>query len=441
MSRVRALLSMVRNGWSDPLLRGSLYLMIGTVLTGGLGFVFWTLAARTNSATDVGLAASAVAAATAISLAVHLGPAALLIERLPRHEGTPRWGQLIWTTTLGTTVISAVLAAGALVLLDGSAAMGELTLTSAGGLLTVAGCAAWSGSNVLLYAFVGARRSDQTAASQALISVLKLVLLAALALTALDGVTALVSAWSLSAVLGMTVALGWQVHRVGQRLGRPRFVRPTSAASRSMVGHHLTSAGGVLTPYLLPPLVAATLSAADNAYFYLTWMLGSLFFMVSPSISASLFAEGVRNPAGLPAAVRSTARLITLLLAGPVVITLVFGHLILSVFGADYAREGYLLLVLLVLSTAPDAVTNVAIGLFRATGELWRSTVLNIGMAVVTLVASAVLMPRMGIEGVGVAWLGAQVLGTIWVLPRLRTLLREAAATPAVPSPDEPVVA
>jgi O-antigen/teichoic acid export membrane protein len=94
-----------------------------------------------------------------------------------------------------------------------------------------------------------------------------------------------------------------------------------------------------------------------------------------------------------------------------------------------------------VLSTAPDAVTNVAIGLFRATGELWRSTVLNIGMAVVTLVASAVLMPRMGIEGVGVAWLGAQVLGTIWVLPRLRTLLREAAATPAVPSPDEPVVA
>lgn len=442
------LLDRVRAAWSDSLVRNSLLLMLGTVLTAGLGFLFWTLAARAWPAEQVGSAAAAVAAATAVSLLVHLGPAAALIERLPRHEGTAAWGARVWTVTIGTTVLSAVLAAAVLALARvlperAGAAIGGTASTGVDAALVVLGCAAWSGSNVLFYAFVAARRADRTAWLQTVVSVLKLVLLVlfwagvggALAGAGVaggaGGQRAILAAWTLSAAAGLLLGLVREFRLAGHPLGRPRLVLPGGGAWRSVTGHHFTSVGAVLTPYLLPPLVAALVSPTDNAYFYLTWMLGSLFFMVSPSVAASLFAEGVHEPAAIGSAVRRTARLTALLLVGPVMVAVAGGHLVLSVFGADYAANGYLLLVLLVVSTVPDAVTNIAVGLFRATGQLGRSTVLNTGMAAVTLVGSAVLTPRLGIEGVGVAWLVAQTAGALWVLPRLRAVLRTAPAAGA----------
>jgi O-antigen/teichoic acid export membrane protein len=433
----------VRAAWSDSLVRNSLLLMLGTVLTAGLGFGFWTLAARAYPAEQVGAAAAAVAAATAISLLVHLGPAAALIERLPRHQGTEAWGRRVWTVTIGTSVLSALLAAAVVAVAGDSPALGGAAGSGVDAVLVVLGCAAWSGSNVLFYAFVAARRSDRTALLQAVVSVLKLVLLmlfwagvgGALLGGAGGGQRALLAAWSLSAVVGTAVGLAREFRRAGLPLGPPRLVLPGRGAWRSVVGHHLTSVGAVLTPYLLPPLVAVLVSATDNAYFYLTWMLGSLFFMVSPSVAASLFAEGVHAPAEIGAAVRRTARLIALLLVGPVLVALAGGRLVLGVFGADYARNGYLLLVLLVVSTVPDAVTNIAVGLFRATGRLGRSTVLNTGMAAVTLVGSALLTPVLGIDGVGVAWLLAQTAGALWVLPALLAVLRAGSPAPAEPTP------
>ena len=53
---------------------------------------------------------------------------------------------------------------------------------------------------------------------------------------------------------------------------------------RHLLGQHLTSAGGPLTPLVLPVLVVIRLGVTANAYFYITWMMGAAFFMVSPSV-------------------------------------------------------------------------------------------------------------------------------------------------------------
>ena len=49
-----------------------------------------------------------------------------------------------------------------------------------------------------------------------------------------------------------------------------------------------------MTALVLPVLVVLRLGVTLNAYFYITWMVGGVFFMVSPSVAAALFAEGVR---------------------------------------------------------------------------------------------------------------------------------------------------
>jgi Na+-driven multidrug efflux pump len=65
----------------------------------------------------------------------------------------------------------------------------------------------------------------------------------------------------------------------------------------------------------------------------------------------------------------------------------------------------------------PDAVSNVAVVVCRVTRRLEYSSALNIAILVMTLAGAWVLMPPLGIAGVGVAWLAAQTVGAIASLP------------------------
>ena len=128
--------------------------------------------------------------------------------------------------------------------------------------------------------------------------------------------------------------------------------------------------------------------------------------MVSPSVAQTVFAEGVRTRSDLRSVVFKALRLIAVLLAPAMVVMIVGGRLILGLFGASYAAAGYGLLILLAISALPDAVSNVAVVIFRVTDRLAYSTALNLGILVVTLVGAWVLMPSLGNRGSGrgLAW-------------------------------------
>jgi CelD/BcsL family acetyltransferase involved in cellulose biosynthesis len=175
--------------------------------------------------------------------------------------------------------------------------------------------------------------------------------------------------------------------------------------------------GGQLTPLILPILVVVRLGVRTNAYFYITWMIGSVFFMISPSISNSIFAESVRTSSGLRATVGKAFR-VTSFLQLPAIVVMVAGwKVILGIFGHAYADDGYGLLIVLAVSAMPDAVSNIAVAVCRATGRLGYSVAINVGQLAATLAAAWLLMPRFGLLGVGLGWLGAQLLGAIASIP------------------------
>jgi O-antigen/teichoic acid export membrane protein len=191
----------------------------------------------------------------------------------------------------------------------------------------------------------------------------------------------------------------------------------------------------------LPVLVVLQLGVTQNAYFYITEMIGAAFFMVSPSVAAAVFAEGVRAGSDLRSVVAKALSMITVLLVPAMIVMIGGGRFILGLFGSSYAAAGYGLLVLLALSALPDAVSNVAVVVFRVTRRLGYSTALNLGILILTVVTAWVLMPRLGITGVGVAWLGAQILGAIASLPAYTRLRKPVTAGAAAPQPSGVLVA
>lgn len=426
---------------SDSLVRNSLYLMASTVVTAALGYVFWAVAARAFTRQEVGLGSAVISFCGTAALLTYLGSSAMLIERLPASEGSSAWTAVLFRTCVATAIVTAVATVIAVPALMRSPGYRMYFSSEWPIVVAVVGGVAWTLVNLLGAAFIAARRAGRLLSIQTLVSAAKLLFVLLFAAVG-TGAAGLVGAWVASSVLGVGVGAGWLIPRMrlGRRPGdsphrrtvvapdpgpgphrpaqhRRSFVLPSADYARRMLGQHLTSVGGAVTPLVLPVLVALRLGVTLNAYFYITWMVGGVFFMVSPSVASALFAEGVRTQSDLRNVVIKALGVIALLLAPAIVVMVAGGRLILGLFGTSYAAAGYGLLILLAISAIPDAVSNVAVSIFRVTQRLRYSAVLNLGILVVTLASAWVLMPALGIAGAGVAWLGAQTLGAIASLP------------------------
>jgi O-antigen/teichoic acid export membrane protein len=415
---------------TDSLVRNSLFMMTSTAATGLLGYVFWIVVARVFSSEAVGTASAVISLCSTVALLIYLGPAAMLIERLHAYERSRAWTSFLVWMCVATAAVTALVAAVAIPLIAHSRGYGSFFAPADAAVLAVIGAAAWTVVNMYGSAFIAARRADGLLTIQGLVSLIKVLLVLPLFAVGL-GAPGIVVAWVVSSLIGVALGALWLLPRLGLggqgSGGEPvRSVsaahggqRPRSRASAvgHLIGQHLTSVGGQVTPLLLPILVAVRLGVLTNAYFYITWMIGSVFFMVSPSISNALFAESVRAGSGLRATVGKALRVTSVLLAPAMVVMVVGGRLILGIFGQAYVSAGYGLLILLAVSALPDAVSNIAVAVCRATNRLGYSVAINIGILVTTVTGSWLLMPRLGLLGVGVSWLGAQLLASIACIP------------------------
>jgi O-antigen/teichoic acid export membrane protein len=184
-----------------------------------------------------------------------------------------------------------------------------------------------------------------------------------------------------------------------------------------VVWQQVIGLGGNFPPFVLPLLVTARLSATENAYFYTAWMVGSVFFIISPAVSQSLFAEGSHSSATIRETTVRAAKTVALFLVPCIAVFLAGGgSLILSSFGPAYRANAATLLQLLVVSAIPDAVTNLYVSVCRVHGRLREAAALNASMAAGALTMTWFLLPHLGIVAVGWSWLTAQCLGTMYVL-------------------------
>ena len=407
--------ALARRVHRDSLLRNSMYNMATTVATSVLGFVYWIVAARTYSAHDVGLASALIAALTLTSSLSSQGIGPTLVQMLPRRAAGSAWS-LTLNAGLATGSLASVLA--------GSIVVAALPLFShqfaivghhAGyAVAFVVGVVLWTISTLVDQAFVAERATGYMLVRNMAFAVLKIPLLVLPLLLAHVGAIGIFSSWvvaTAATVLGGGLLLVPGLRR-DYSLAMRGMVGQVRSMLSSLAGHHFINLGGIGPMYLLPMLVTARLSATDNAYFYTTWMLGSLFFMVSPAVAMSLFAEGSYGVDGLLRKVRSSALIIGALL-GPAMLTFFLGgRYILWPFGPNYVQHGLLLLTILIVSAVPDAITNIYVSVLRVRRRLRRAAMFNLSMAALTLVLAWVLLPMVGIAGAGWAWLIAQTVGS-----------------------------
>jgi O-antigen/teichoic acid export membrane protein len=402
-SQLRSLSIVTASVWRRhrDLLSNAGSLLGTTAVTSGLGFAFWTFAARELSQQAVGYGSAAVSAMTLLGTIGVFGLGTVLIGELPRRN--PRAG-LVSAALLVCGIGSLLLALGFVVIAPlVSKRFGNIVGEPVEVVAFVSGVVLTAVTVVFDQATIGLLRGGVQLSRNLLFSIVKILALplAAIALHNQFGLGI-----SLSWVAGIAVSLAgsgiWLC--IG---GSPILPRPDWAVLRALgktaLAHNWLNMA-IAVPYsLIPVLVTVVISPSANAAFYIAWMLISFLYAVPTSLSTVLFAVASAEPHMIAGKLRFALKL-SFLMGIPGMFALCFGaRFALSLFGIDYVRDALFPLQLLSLTYVPFLPKSYYIAVCRATGKVSRAAVVLTTFAATEITVAGVGGSVAGLKGLSIA--------------------------------------
>nr|WP_241267452.1 lipopolysaccharide biosynthesis protein [Streptomyces scabichelini] len=429
---------MSRGSGGSPLFRNAYALMLNTGISAVLGLGFWLAAARYYSEDAVGQGSAAIAAMKLLAGLTAVTLTGALARFIPlAGRGT---GRLIFRTYAGSSLIVAFAAGIFLLTLDLWGPSYRFLDGPLNGLGFVLAVVAWSLLTLQDGVLTGLRSALWVPVGNTVFSAVKLVLLVAFA-AAIPASGVFVS-W-VAAIALSVLPLGWLVFR---RLV-PRHVKATEEHAepptlkeigRFLAGDYTGSLFSLAVVYLVPVIVAAQVSSADNAYFYIAITIGGTVNLLAINMGASLTVEGSHDPARLAANTRAALiRMARIML--PVGGVLFFGApFVLGVFGQGYADAATPLLRWFAVGGVLRVVMETYFAVLRAQSRTAGLAWLQGLLCVLVLGLTVILLPTMGLTGAGVAEVAALAVIVAIASPKLYVIVRTAppAAVPEDAAPD-----
>ncbi|MFE9769027.1 lipopolysaccharide biosynthesis protein [Streptomyces sp. NPDC005808] len=412
----------------NQLFRNAYALMLNTGISAVLGLGYWLIAARYYTETAVGQGSAAIAAMkllaglTAVTLT---GALARFIPVAGRATG-----RLIFRTYLGSSVVVALAAGVFLLTLSSWGPSYRFLHGSLAGLGFVVAVVAWSLLTLQDGVLTGLRSALWVPVGNTVFSVVKLVLLIALA--SVIPATGVFVSW-VAAIAMSAVPLGWLVFR---RLV-PRHVKATKEDTkppsvreigRFLAGDYTGSLFSLAVVYLVPVIVASQVSSADNAYFYITATIGGTVNLLAINMGASLTVEGSHAPARLAANTRAALRRMARIMLPVGALLFLGAPFILRVFGQGYADAATPLLRWFAVGGLLRVVMETYFAVLRAQSRTAGLAWLQGLLCTLVLGLTVVLLPRMGLTGAGIAEVASLAVIVAISAPRLYKILRTAPA-------------
>ncbi len=402
--------------------------LIGTMLvTSGLGFAFWWLAARRFSTEAVGLASAATSAMMLLSTVCMLGLGTLLITELPRNRGQE-----------GSWISFAVILVGGVSLVVGmvfallaplvSKDLQPLGANIAHMLLFAAGVSLSAITVVLDQAVIGLLRGGLQFWRNTLFTVAKLVMLALASVWFAQRTgMSIYAAWMLGNVVSLIPLVIFALIKSGGSLKRyvPQWgiLRKFGTAA---IQHHILNLIIQAPTQMLPLLVTILLSVQVNAWFYVSSMMANFVFSISTSLTMVLHAENAAQSATLAQKARLTIGLaaITSIVVNAVLI--VAAAPILGFFGASYAMHAALSLRILTFGAFPLIIKNHYISMRRIKDEITNAMIpISIG-CLLELGAAALGAHVAGLTGLSAGWVLAMGVEALLMAPLvLKTVMNK----------------
>ncbi|MEV6049871.1 polysaccharide biosynthesis C-terminal domain-containing protein [Streptomyces sp. NPDC052107] len=426
-----------RSSAGSPLFRNAYALMLNTGISAVLGLGFWLAAARYYSESAVGQGSAAIAAMKFLAGLTAVTLTGALARFIPVAGN--RTGRLVFRTYAGSSLLVALAAGVFLLTLDTWGPSYRFLHGTVNGLGFIAAVIAWNVLTLQDGVLTGLRSATWVPVGNTVFSAVKLALLVAFAVAI--PTTGVFVSW-VAAIATSVVPLGWLVFR---RLA-PRHVKATEGRAepptlkqvgRFLAGDYTGSLFSLAVIYLVPVIVAAQVSSAENAYFYIATTIGGTTDLLAINMGASLTVEGSHDPGRLAANTRAALKRMARIMLPIASLWIIGAPWILGVFGTGYAHAATPLLRWLAVGSVLRVVIETYFAVLRARSRTAGLAWLQGLLCALTLGLTLLLLPRMGLTGAGLAEAASLAVIAAIAAPRLwRTIRTAADAVPDTAAPD-----
>ncbi|MDO9710387.1 lipopolysaccharide biosynthesis protein [Paracraurococcus lichenis] len=406
-----------------PLLLNSGAVTIGNVCTAVLGFAFWWVAARSFPPETVGIASALISMMGLIGLLGEVGLGTLLIGEPPRQDRADRG--LIPAALLTSLVVSGALGLAYALL---TAAWPVLGRAGDGGSMQIplfaVGCALTGVALVGDHALIGLLRSDIQLLRNVSFSLVKLLLLAGMALLwPGQGGMAILLVWTLGAALSLLLAGSIAVRRGVFVPGPPDMLLLPPRIAR-VADHHALNLAAQAPAILFPFLVAVLFSPTVNAAFFPAWAVVHAASMFPAALTVVLYRIGNQDADGGAGRLGFSLILATgfSLLAG--LVLFLASRDILAFFNPAYPDIAGASLRLLGFGIVSLSVRAHYLALMRLRGTMRRASVRYAAWSSFEIAAACLGGSLAGLEGFTLGWLLSISAQALAMLPPLLATAR-----------------
>ncbi|SHL21729.1 Membrane protein involved in the export of O-antigen and teichoic acid [Pseudonocardia thermophila] len=409
----------------DPMIRNAFYLMLTTVTTAAMGFVFWLITARLYDVDDVGRATSLTSAVTLLSYFSLIGLGYSLVRYLPtsRAPGDYVSSALIAVTAAG--VVGSVLLLAVIPVVspemsfvnrswETMATFVVLATTSALKLLTDS-------------VFVACREARWNFLINGLL--MGVVKIALPVLFIPYGAMGIFVAQGLASVVGAVAsiaAIRWKLGVPLRLRFRARLLRETLPYS---MGNYVTSGLNLVPLMVIPVVVLEGDGPAAAAGYFIAFQIATVINSISFAVGESLFAEGSHEDRSLGALMRRSAAVMLVATVPVVAVVVLLARFVLTIFGPEYVDTATGTLIVLALGAFPVAFHTWTSFLIKITRQLRAMVAAELVFAVVTTILAALAAGR-GTVWVAVAWGVGNAVSGIVAAVALRRRPAQVAAEP-----------
>lgn len=417
----------VRGALTNPLYRGGYALVVNTAGTTVIGVAYWAVAAHLYGQQALGRSSALVSALILVSSIATLNLGSTLPRFLP--QANRRAGRLIRYSYAVTSAAALVVGLGFVLIMPLLNAHWQFLRGSADlAVAFVAACVLWGVFALEDSALTGLRRAAVVPVENMVYGVVKLVLLIAIA--SLLPANGIFLSWVVPLAL-IVPAVNWLIFgrylKPADPIGQGATVRAREVVRYAAVDY----VGGLFGQFynnLLPLLVLSVLGADANGTFYIAWTIASGLALVTTNFATSMLVEGAAAPERLAELTRGVLLRCALITVPAMALLIFAAHPILSVYGAKDADQAAPLLSLLAIGIFPRSLVVVTFSLDRLARRVGRVTLTNLALTVLVLGGSWILLDRIGLNGVALAWGGANLVVALVRLPTLVGAIRRPQA-------------
>ncbi|MDP4014863.1 MAG: hypothetical protein U0990_00215 [Candidatus Nanopelagicales bacterium] len=394
-----------------------------TILTSGLGVVFWALAARLYDPAGIGLANAQISSATLVATFASLNLGSMLLLYLPRAGRHTRW----ILVRAHVVVIALSFVAGALFVVLG---LGEDYLSDpvsiAVFIVAVPSLAIFMEQAAILLA-MGA--GPAVTVENAVFAIAKMALLPVFAGLALA--SGIFASWIVPNVLVVVAVAYFTFGKLvprQERAGESIELPPRRHLWPQMIKLYLSYVASQLTVLAIPLVIISTLGAQQNGYLTMAWLIGVAFGALIVNITQS-FSQDVRKGHAITmVALKRLAVMLGVIGIGGGAITVIAAPLILHIMAPGYASASTGVLRLIGIAVPLQAIWLAMAAFLWLEDRIGWLAIGSGAIAAIAMGCTFVLAPVLGIASAGVGSLaGFGSLALVSIVPLICRVRRVKA--------------